>query len=94
MREIDEFELLDIEEQAREVGKLTPLEYARLRGKVPQLIYYYIRNQKLSLEYCVCGRRVLDVKTADDFFASLATNDHKRRTGVDRRSDEEITSEP
>ncbi len=94
MLEDEDFELLDIEDQAKEVGKLTPREYAKLRGKVPQLIYYYIRNKKLELEYCICGRRVLDVATTDAFFASMEAKDHKRRTGVDKRSDEEIATEP
>jgi hypothetical protein len=63
-----DFELEDIAEQAREVGKLTPIEYAKLHNISPQLIYYHIRNKHLELEYCICGRKVLDVKTADEYF--------------------------
>ena len=59
-------ELGDIEEQARVVGKLTPREYAKLRGLSPQLVSSHIRNKTLELEYCICGRRVLDVKLADE----------------------------
>jgi hypothetical protein len=48
--------------------KLSPREYARLRGKKPQLIYYYIRTKRLALEQCICGRNVIDVEAADAFF--------------------------
>jgi hypothetical protein len=63
-----DFELEDIAEQAQEVGKLTPREYAKLNGMSPQLVYYHIRNKHLELEYCICGRKVLDVATADAYF--------------------------
>jgi hypothetical protein len=59
-------DLEEIQDQADVVGKLTPREYAQLRGMSPQLVYYYIRNKVLELEYCLCGRRVLDVNKADD----------------------------
>lgn len=48
--------------------KLSPREYAILRGKKPQLVYYYIRRGKLTLEECICGRGVIDVEAADKFF--------------------------
>lgn len=53
--------------------KLSPREYARLRrGKwqklSPQLVYYYIRNGKIKQENCICGRVVIDVASADEFF--------------------------
>jgi hypothetical protein len=63
-------ELDELEEQVREVGKLTPREYARLRGVAPQMVYYYIRTKRLELEYCVCGRRVVDVVKADAVFSA------------------------
>jgi hypothetical protein len=80
--EID-FELEDIADQAREVGKLTPREYAKLNGMAPQLVYYYIRTKKLELEYCLCGRRVLDVNTADKFFESRRQDKGIVRTEAD-----------
>lgn len=55
-------------------AKMTPREYAKYRSSKlgliiqPQLIYYYIRKGSLPLETCDCGRRVLAVKLADDFF--------------------------
>lgn len=64
----DDFELLDIADQATEVGKLTPREYGRLRGMQPQLVYYHIRNRHITLELCICGRKVIDVGLADKFF--------------------------
>lgn len=59
-------ELDDIEEQADIVGKLTPREYAKIRGMAPQMVYYYIRNGVIDVERCICGRKVIDVKQADD----------------------------
>ena len=49
--------------------KLSPREYAKMRGKKPQLVYYYIRKNKIQLEQCICGRNVIDVAEADSFFS-------------------------
>lgn len=59
-----DLELEDIKEQAQLVGKLTPIEFARLNGMAPQQIYGWIRRGWLKTEHCICGRKVLDVKTA------------------------------
>jgi hypothetical protein len=55
--------------------KMSPKEYAASRSRrtgtivQPQNIYYYIRRGDLSLEACeCCGRLVVDVKLADEFF--------------------------
>ncbi len=64
----DELDRLELEDQVAEVGKLTPREYARLRQMNPQLIYYHLRQGNLKIELCICGRKVIDVKTADAFF--------------------------
>ena len=79
-----DFELADIAEQAEIVGKLSPREYAKLRGTTPQSIYYHIRNKTIELEYCVCGRRVVDVAKAD---ASLQEKARQRGKELDTRSD-------
>lgn len=68
MRQMEEDELAD---KAEHVTKLTPVEYAKLRsGLQPQLVYYYIRTGKIKQETCICGRKVIDIKAADEFFAS------------------------
>jgi hypothetical protein len=65
----EDFELLDIEDQANEVGKLTPREYAKLRFMTPQNVYYHLRKKDgLEIETCICGRKVIDVKKADEYF--------------------------
>lgn len=66
-------------EDAEGATKLSPREYARLRGKKPQLIYYYIRTKRLQLEQCICGRNVIDVEATDKFFAgaSVARDDEE-----------------
>lgn len=74
----EDLDLLDIQEHAVEVGKLTPREYAKLHGKAPQLIYYHLRQGHISLEWCVCGRRVIDVKLVDAFFEGLRNAKRKR----------------
>ena len=53
--------------------KLSPREYAQLRRKrfpklSPQLVYYYLRTEQLTAETCICGRPVIDVQEADEFF--------------------------
>lgn len=48
--------------------KLSPRDYGKLRGIAPQLVYYHIRNGRIKKEQCQCGRSVIDVDTADQFF--------------------------
>lgn len=55
-------------EDAEGAKKLSPREYGRLRGIKPQLVYYYIRTKRLTVEVCICGRKVIDVEAADKFF--------------------------
>jgi len=73
-------ELEELQEQANEVGKLTPREYARLRGMVPQMVYYHIRQGTIKTERCICGRTVLDVAQADK---SLQAKEEARRGKLD-----------
>ena len=47
---------------------MAPTDYARKRGMKPQLVYYYVRTGKFNLYDCECGRPVIDVKEADEFF--------------------------
>jgi hypothetical protein len=55
-------------EDEQDATKLSPREYGLSHGIKPQLVYYYIRKGKLTLETCICGRHVIDVATADEFF--------------------------
>jgi hypothetical protein len=44
-------------------------EYATLRGLQPQLVYYYIRSERITQRPCgECGRKVIDVAEADAIF--------------------------
>ncbi len=48
--------------------KLSPRDYGKLRGISPQLVYYHIRQGKLKKEMCLCGRSVIDIDAADQYF--------------------------
>ena len=65
---------MDYEQQEKEferfeyegAEKLSPIDFARLMGMRPQMVYYYIRNKVIETEICACGRKVLDVEAARD----------------------------
>lgn len=63
--------------------KLSPREYGKLRGISPQLVYYHIRQGRVMIEHCICGRKVIDVKKADEFF-------HKGEFAEDNHNQEEV----
>lgn len=77
---MDELEKKIRLDELNDAIKLSPREYAERRSLVtgtivqPQMIYYYVRTKKLRLEICQCGRKVLDVKTADEFFEERERN--------------------
>jgi hypothetical protein len=49
--------------------KMTVIDYAKTRtGLSPQLVYYYIRGGKIKQEKCICGRWVIDIISAEEFF--------------------------
>lgn len=58
----------DLEDRAAEQTHMTPRDYARARSVTPQLVYYYIRNGRISPSACSCGRRVIEVAEADEVF--------------------------
>jgi len=50
---------------------ITPVNYGKLRGITPQLIYYYIRRQYIKVRTCDCGRKVIEREEADDYLRSV-----------------------
>ena len=48
--------------------KLPPIQYAKLRGIYPQKVYGALRNHKLQWSTCECGRKVVVVEEADEYF--------------------------
>jgi hypothetical protein len=70
----------DLADQAEVSDLLTPVDYARLRDRRPQLVYYYIRTGRLDIERCNCGRKCINVNKADALFTSLDEK-HARRAG-------------
>jgi RecA-family ATPase len=57
--ELDEFE---------GATKVSPRDYGKLRGIAPQLVYYHIREGHITWTHCECGRRVILIKEADEYF--------------------------
>jgi hypothetical protein len=68
----DKFEQDDLEG----AEKLSPRDYAKLRGMAPQMVYYYIRNGVVDTETCICGKRVVDVSATDE---AIQTRKEARR---------------
>jgi hypothetical protein len=60
----------DLADKVELTTHATPIEYARARGMAPQKVYYALRNHrdKLNTEQCKCGRRVLSISRADEYF--------------------------
>jgi hypothetical protein len=72
-------EMLDELESARDGRtKMSVREYALARGIQPQLVYYYVRQGYIDTEDCICGRLVIDIKSADEYLAAKAEKDKKR----------------
>ena len=68
----------DLAEQVFVAGKLTPREFATWMDTSPQMIYYYIRTGTLKLEYCNCGRKVLDVDQSTEALQARKKDRGKR----------------
>jgi hypothetical protein len=56
------------EDERSDAVQLTPIDYGKLRGIYPQRVYKAIRNRKLTVINCLCGRRVVNVAEADVLF--------------------------
>jgi hypothetical protein len=56
------------QDELSDATKLSPREYGKLRGIQPQLVYYHIREGHIDKETCVCGRSVIDIDHADQYF--------------------------
>jgi hypothetical protein len=57
-----------MQDELEDAKKLRPIEYAKLRGLYAQHVYRYIRQGKLPVEVCQCGRKVVDIEVADEVF--------------------------
>jgi hypothetical protein len=65
---IAQMEADELEDKAQTTTHLTPIEYAKLHNMRPQKVYYAIRHKKLEVEKCMCGRKVINIATADEYF--------------------------
>lgn len=75
----------ELQEQADEVGFLTPREFAKLIGIAPQQVYAWIRKGVIQDERCKCGRRVVEVTKAK----ALVEERSRARASLDTRSDDQ-----
>jgi len=88
MKQMEQDELEDqldvaLEGQNGEHGsKMTVIDFAKARKLQPQIVYYYIRQKRFSQERCICGRWVIDVKVATEFFDALEAKRQEKRSGV------------
>ena len=71
-------------------SKLTPVQYGKSKGIAPQLIYYHIKAKHLDVTTCECGRKCIDVKEADDFFADLAKKRNKGKVKLDEPVEDDL----
>lgn len=61
--------------------KLSPRDYGKLRGIAPQLVYYHIREGHVKKEQCLCGRSVIDIDLADQYFKKGKYQDGAQQEG-------------
>lgn len=59
------------QDEIEDAPLITPVNYAKLRGMQPQLVYYRIRTGKLKTKTCNCGRKCIDIKEADVAFGLI-----------------------
>lgn len=65
---IDDFIREAEEDERADATKLPVIEYAKLRGLYPQKVYAAIRARKLVQHWCECGRKVVLIEEADEYF--------------------------
>jgi hypothetical protein len=58
-------------DETEDAPKITPVNYGKLRGIKPQLVYYHIRARHIPVMTCDCGRKVIDKEEADAYFRSI-----------------------
>jgi hypothetical protein len=75
----------ELQEQADEVGFLTPREFAKLVNIAPQQVYAWIRKGVIESERCKCGRRVVEVERA----LAVVEERGRAKISLDSRSDAE-----
>jgi hypothetical protein len=61
---IEQMKLGDLEG----ASKMAPIPYAKSRGIYPQKVYAAIRKGKVAAQHCDCGRTVIVVEEADEYF--------------------------
>jgi hypothetical protein len=90
MGSIDDFIRQAEEDELKDATKLPPIQYAKLRGIYPQKVYAAIRSRKLEQRNCDCGRKIVVVKEADEYFKLGA---YAAQPAVSNASEEEASDE-
>lgn len=91
---IDDFIRQAEEDELKDAVQLPPIQYAKMRVLRPQRVYAAIRNKKLKDKHCLCGRKVVVVEEADEFFklgrfAPTAIQTEEEIPGSDLDADDE-----
>lgn len=82
------------EDEKEDQRLITPVEYGRLRGIAPQRVYYAIRNHKLEVVRCECGRRCVVKEDADVLFGFANVDDGlSGNVAQDSTSSDEVPSD-
>jgi hypothetical protein len=74
---IDDFLRQAEEDERADATKLPVIQYAKMRKMYPQKVYAVIRKGKLKEHWCDCGRKVVIIEEADQYFklGRFATTD-------------------
>jgi hypothetical protein len=92
---IDDFIRQAEEDERSDATKLPVIQYAKMRGMYPQKVYAVIRKGKLKEHWCDCGRKVVIIEEADEYFKlgrfreASVSEEEEEVPGSDLDSDDE-----
>ena len=68
---IAEMEKDDLKDRLHHQTLASVIDYGKLRGIKPQLVYYHIRRGHIAPVVCECGRKCVTIAEADAFFGKV-----------------------
>jgi len=91
---LEQMEADELEDRLDHQTLATPIDYGRMRGIVPQKVYYRIRTGILPTKTCPCGRRVVDIEEADKLFRKGNYDGNRRDVEAVGDAEEHEDEEP